>query len=36
MVSTKELEKLVNGLRIIDDVLFRMIASDPLVCQEIL
>ena len=36
MVSTKELEELVNGLRIIDDSLFRLVASDPLVCQEIL
>lgn len=32
MESTKELEKLVNGLRIIDDSLFRLVASDPLAC----
>lgn len=36
MASTKKLEELVNGLRIIDDALFRLIASDPLVCEEIL
>ena len=35
-MSTRKLEKLVDGLRIIDDTLFRLVASDPLVCQEIL
>ena len=36
MTKSEKLEKLVDGLRIIDDSLFRLVASDPLVCQEIL
>ena len=33
---TEETQRTVDGLRIIDDTLFRLLASDPEVCQEIL
>lgn len=32
----KRTEQVVGELRMIDDAMFRMVASDPLVCQEIL